>query len=186
MSKISFLDNLAWGQVGESLIAEWLKNKGYSVLPVYEKEIDNGKGPRLFMPTGQLIAPDIFAFTFDRALWVEAKHKNRFTWYGKEKCWNTGIDKRHYDDYCRVAKETPYDVWLFFLHQRSDAWREDVEKRDAPPVCPTGLFAGNLNNLPQPRFSPDYAKGMVYWKETDLKKLAELSDVLETGRRTND
>lgn len=177
MSSIAFLENLSWGQVGESLIAEWLKRKGYAVLPVYEKEIDNGKGPRLFMPTKQLIAPDIFAFTSDRALWIEAKHKSRFTWYGLGRCWNTGIDKRHYDDYCEVAEKTPYDVWLFFLHQRSDTWKNDVTKWNAPPLCPTGLFAGNLKKLPPPRFSSDYANGMVYWKDTDLMKLADLAEV---------
>ena len=53
----SFQENLHVGQIGESLIAAWLKSRGNSVLPVYEVEIDTGKGPRVFSPSGQIVAP---------------------------------------------------------------------------------------------------------------------------------
>ena len=46
---MNFSDTLKQGQLGESLIAKWLRRQGWSILPAYEKEIDNGKGPRLFM-----------------------------------------------------------------------------------------------------------------------------------------
>ena len=57
-----FASNLATGQLGESLIARWCMSRGNSLIPVYEKEIDTGKGPRFFSPEGQFVAPDDATF----------------------------------------------------------------------------------------------------------------------------
>lgn len=41
----NFERKLEWGQAAESDIASWLMRRGYSVMPVYEKILDTGKGP---------------------------------------------------------------------------------------------------------------------------------------------
>jgi hypothetical protein len=185
---MNFADSLSSGQLGESLIAQWLRRKGWHVLPAYEKEIDNGKGPRLFMAenTGhaQLIAPDLLTMKGGEFRWIEAKHKTHFTWYGIGNRFETGIDLRHYRDYCRVADATGVDVWLLFLHRDENTWREDVIKRGAPAKCPTGLYGNSLSVLRleenQSHVSLKYGpSGMVYWEpDTVLRKLAPLSDIL--------
>jgi hypothetical protein len=181
-----FDQSLAIGQLGESLIAHWLRNKGWHVLPAYEKEIDNGKGPRLFLATGndesELITPDLFVMKAGEFLWVEAKHKTTFTWYGKGNYWTTGVDKRHFADYVRVQRQTGIDVWLLFLHRESETRPDDIQKWGAPPECPTGLFGQRINYL-NGHYSHQSDKwgpsGMVYWRPFEhLRRIAELSDVM--------
>jgi hypothetical protein len=184
---VNFADSLTSGQLGESLIAQWLRGRGWHVLPAYEKEIDNGKGPRLFMADNvgkaQLIAPDLLTMRDGKFRWIEAKHKSHFSWYGKEHRWVTGIDLRHFEDYCKVVDFTGTDVWLLFLHREAQAWADDIAKWGAPPTCPTGLFGNSLELLRQremqshvsPKWGPT---GMVYWEPfVALKKLASLDDI---------
>jgi len=112
-----FADNLAFGQIGESAIARWLRRRGSSVLPAYEKEINSGKGPRLFTPDAQLVTPDLFIFPWLE--FIEAKHKSVFTWYHRSRKWCTGIDLHHYRDYLKTQQQTKRRVWLLFLHRFS-------------------------------------------------------------------
>lgn len=169
---MSFEENLGFGQVGESAIARWMRRRGNYILPVYEKEIDSGKGPRLFGPSGQLIAPDMFVFGGPEPKWVEAKHKTAFSWHRKTKSWVTGIDLRHYEDYLAVDERTPWAVWLLFLQKGGQA-------KDSPAKSPSGLFGNPISYLrdhENHRHSA-WAKGMVYWACRSLKLLASLEDM---------
>lgn len=142
-------------------------------MPVYEKLIDEGKGPQIFTPGRQLIAPDMFAFKTTGAMWIEAKHKTAFTWHRLTKCWVTGIDLRHYADYCEVDNITPWPVWLLFLHRGGQA-------KDSPPNSPAGLFGNKLSILRKNehhRHENWGSGGMVYWAVDALKLMAELSAV---------
>lgn len=174
----SFSESLAVGRAGEAAISQWMRSRGHSVLPVYEKIIDEGKGPQLFTPSRQLIAPDLLAFKQGKAFWIEAKHKSAFTWHRITSQWVTGVDLRHYEDYCQIDDETPWPVWLLFLHAGGQA-------KDSPPNSPSGLFGGPLNWL---RKSENHRhenwgrSGMVYWAEKSLKKIASLNEVLEAGK----
>jgi len=167
---------LKYGQIGESKIATWLRRtRGSYVLPAYEKEIDNNKGPRLFCPTGELVVPDMLAINGQKVSWIEAKHKSVFSWHRITKRWVTGINIRHYNDYLEVAKVTPWPIWLLFLHEK------DRElSRDEPWPCPTGLFGQQLEILNQ-RINHTSDKwgnsGMVYWAYDNLKKLASLEEI---------
>lgn len=186
---MNFAGQLRWGQIGEGYIAMWLRRKGWHILPVYETEIDTGKGPRLFMAQKyskhELIAPDLLAIKADKFVWVEAKRKSRFSWYGRGQHWCTGIDKRHFIDYCAVESELHLPVWLMFLHTESDTWATDVERWAAPPTCPVGLYGQVLRKLREiGRESDKYASGMVYWNIKDLKRLAQLSEVIPVSEQT--
>lgn len=168
-----FKSDLAFGQIGESDIARWLRSRGHWVLPVYEKEIENGKGPRLFLPDGELIAPDMLVLGKE-VVWVEAKHKTAFTWYRKGGMFQTGIDLRHYMDYLKVQDESPYDVWLLFLHRGGQA-------KDSPP-SPSGLYGNALSYLRQheDHRSPPadtHPGGMVYWNIDVLRLMASLDEI---------
>lgn len=182
----TFQQKLAEGQIGESLIARYLRSLGWMILPVYEKEIENGKGPRLFLPYGlpeqDLIAPDLQGMKYQKIRWFEAKTKNTASFYKKKWRWQTGIDKRHWQDYRRVQDITNCPVWLLFLQQ-------DKVDNNAPPnvePCPTGLFGCPVTQY----WSDDgwyYRDGrrydMVYWGIEELKRLATLADVLAASKR---
>lgn len=178
----SFAQQLAIGRVGESAVAQYLKHKGYHVMPVYEIEIETGKGPQLFSAVGGYVAPDMFAFKSDGSYtcWIEAKRKTRFSWYGKGKCFVTGIDLRHWSEYCKVQELSPWDVWIMFLHMQADTWPEDIKKWGAPEQCPTGLFGKKLRDLKacQSHTSDKHGRsGMVYWSVKSLSQIAALEEI---------
>lgn len=185
MALTAFQVNLETGQLAESAIARWLRRRGWHVLPAYEKEIDNGKGPRLFMAEGtgvsELITPDLLALKDGRFHWVEAKHKSTFTWYGIGGYWTTGIDLRHWRDYQRVQTETGVPVYLFFLHRESRTRPDDISKWGAPEECPTGLFAGSVSRLAAEcsHESANWGRsGMIYWQPfTHLRHVASLEEM---------
>lgn len=161
-----FKANLQYGQVGESRIAEWLKSRGNSIMPVYEIEKQTGKGPRLFTPDRQLVAPDMFVFKGSDAFWIEAKHKTAFTWHRLTGRWVTGIDLRHYADYCIIDDYSPFPVWLMFLHDGGHA-------KDSPVDSPCGLFGNKLRYLRKNenhRHRNWGTSGMVYWAINTLRK----------------
>ena len=170
---MTFAKSYDFGRVGEGAVEKWLKDSGYSVLPVYEVEKDVHKGPRLFMLDKALICPDMFAFRADGdARWIEAKTKSAFTWHQITETWQTGINKRHWEDYQKVDRETPWRAYLIFLHL-------DGRAVDTPQgmTSPTGLFGRSVANLSQ---CVDHEWGdppMVYWKYEDLRKLAALEDL---------
>jgi hypothetical protein len=172
-----FTQSLQRGQLGESIIAKWCIARGNSVLPVYEKEIDNGKGPRFFTPEGQFVAPDMFVMPSMH--WVEAKHKSVFTWHRKSGRWVTGIDMNHYAQYQRVQQVTRRPVWLLFLHRSSQPDTRDMA-HGCPATCPTGLFGGSLKNLMRNvnHTHDNWGRhGMVYWAAETLKLLAPLAEL---------
>lgn len=178
---MSFEDKLAQGKIGESHIANWLKARGNAVLPVYEKEIDEGKGPVLFVEHGEYIAPDMLVFPLVE--WVEAKHKTVWTWHNNTKCWTTGIDKHHFESYQHAQRESGRRVWLFFLHRSSRPHARDL-KAGCPAECPIGLFGGSLDKL-KGRIHHEHMNhgrhGMVYWALADLRCYASLEEVLEAA-----
>lgn len=174
---MSFAENLAVGQLGESTIAQWFKSRGNSVLPVYEKQIDTGKGPRFFTPEGQLVAPDMFVMPSMN--WVEAKHKTNFTWHRKTGRWVTGIDLNHYADYLEVQRVSGRPIWLLFLHRDPIPHQRDIEQ-GCPKRCPIGLYGGSLDFLSaheNHRHDNWGRHGMVYWAADDLKRLATLDEI---------
>ncbi len=175
---------LPFGQMGESLIAKYLRRLGYIILPAYEKEIDNGKGPRIFLPYGyspkELITPDMLAKRRRLTLWIEAKHKSAATFYRKKQRWQTGIDKRHWIDYLQVEKVSGWPVHLLFLQRLAVI-------TNAPPdvePCPTGLYACSITcpisdeGYYFNRFTGKRNE-MVYWAMSALRKLASLDEVME-------
>lgn len=169
---MNFQKNLDFGKTGESIIANYLKNRGWAILPVYEKIIDEGKGPQIFVVDRDFIAPDMLAFTQEDIYFVEAKHKSVFSWYRKTQKWVTGMDIKHYKDYLEVDRRFPFPVWLFFLHTE-----RFCNKRDEPYPCNTGLYAERLSVLKnkESHTSDKWGNsGMVYWAEENLKKLCEL------------
>jgi hypothetical protein len=170
---MTFAQTLQMGKIGESLIAKWFMDRGFSVLPVYELEKDTGKGPQIFRIINKisdnLIAPDMLIFRAKECYWIEAKHKTAFTDYrkggGRRQ---TGIDLRHYKDYCKIDDYSPWPVWLLFLHKGGQA-------KDSKP-SPAGLFGNTLEYLREheDHTSPEWGKsGMVYWNIDDLINLTD-------------
>lgn len=165
----SFAKKLEVGKVGESEIAGWLKSRGHHVLPVYEIEKNQYAGPAVYTADGDsVIAPDMICFGKGQTTWIEAKHKNAFSWHRKTQRFVTGIDVHHYNHYQRIAKLVDWPVWLLFLHRGGVA-------KDSPP-SPSGLYGGELEVLAknENHRHENWGKGgMVYWAIEHLRKFAD-------------
>ena len=184
LSNERFQKNLALGQAAETEIAKWLIKRGTVLLPIYDIEYVTGKGPRVFCKFGQYVAPDFFAWRGGRICWIEAKHKKHFAWNRTFKKWVTGIDLRHYENYCALADMLHFPVLLFFLHKDSRPSVADI-KNGSPLSCPTGLFGRELqflrNNVCQswkrPPNHPDkHSEAMVYWKHETLRLISRIDE----------
>lgn len=184
----AFAESLRRGQKTESAISCWMRHsRGAAVLPVYETEIDSGKGPRLLLPEGELIAPDMLVISGKGVCWIEAKHKTHFAWSKITKTWQTGIDRRHYEDYLRLDARLQWPVWLLFFHAHDTPYRRRGCDPDQPIHCRTGLYGNSLTYLEDHRdhfggYPDDCGRfvPMVYWNERDLRLLATVDDVHAT------
>ena len=169
-SKVAnFKKQLEVGKTGETEIAKWLMSRGFNVLPIYEIAEGQFKGPALFSSGGEnIIAPDMLVFRDEKILWVEAKHKEAFTYHRITKRFVTGIDLHHYGQYRKINSLVAWPVWLLFLHRGGAA--KDSEKSKS------GLFGGELSYLEtcENHRHDNWGKsGMVYWAEDKLKKLSD-------------
>ena len=167
----AFAQALDFGKTAETKIARYLVEvRGCSILPVYEVLGGNYKGPRLYGQEGELVAPDMLAFTTKKTLvWIEAKHKSVFSWHRLSAAWTTGIDKHHYADYMRIAWDLGWPVWLLFLHENDSP--DERDRPFCPATCPTGLFAVDVFapvNHEHANWGPH---GMVYWALEQLIRL---------------
>lgn len=179
----SFEAELENGKMGESLIAHYWLSLGYSILPVYEKQIGEYKGPTLFRIDGTLVAPDMLALGgVNNIVWVEAKHKSAFAWHRIRGIWTTGIDLHHYQQYLRVQEVTQLPVWLMFLHKPGNVASGTPDELKGK--SPSGLFGGPLSTLAHcedhrwPKPMKGQPHGMVYWDYRSLMHLASYDDLL--------
>lgn len=177
---MNFQQQLQRGLLAEHHIARWLQTqRGYHILPIYNKQDDNRKGPRFYTASGeQLIAPDILAMRGSTLVWVEAKSKTTFTWHRVSQQWQTGIDYYNYTHYCKVADTVPHAMYVFFLHTET---YEPVACSGAPTTSPTGLYVQSFDVLRScvHHIYPQSGRNrMVYWSIESLKKVAQLSEVV--------
>lgn len=190
---MSFQKALETGRIAEGWIAQWLMSRGASVMPAYEIEVQQFKGPQLFSGQGEFVSPDMLVFSGKGIIWIEAKHKSVFTWHRKTGQWTTGIDLHHYSQYMHVSKLTKLPVWLMFYHRESTPDARD-SRHGCPGECPTGLFGGELfdlvacenhRSLPADKSRDGFVghgkSGMVYWAERSLKRLATKDEVERVG-----
>jgi hypothetical protein len=180
LASSTFERQLEFGQIAETQIAKWIIARGNLVLPIYDVEIHAGKGPRLFGGIdAELVAPDLLVMSRDGVYWIEAKHKTVFTWHRITRRWVTGIDIRHYEDYLKVAEQSPWEVWLLFLHQSGTPSEIDIP-HGCPARCPVGLFGNTLMHLSRHenhRHRNWGRSGMVYWAKDEMKLLASLDEI---------
>lgn len=163
---MGFQGSLALGKVGENDVFRYLIGRGFTILPAYELEILQRKGPRIQCPDKCLIAPDCLAMRDKRAVWVEVKWKAHFAWYRKTEEWTTGIDIHYYEHYLEVRKRFGFDLWVMFLHPDDTPAPADL-RYQCPPKCPAGLYGREILELEKVR---GYRRnGMIYWAEQNLK-----------------
>lgn len=183
----------------DAILRYFWRRLGYIVLPLSRIEDAQGGGPKIYVPPNdrrsdlprRLIAPDLecirltgwcnLPFDLPDELFIDAKDKGRATWYRTNQAWQSGIDRRVWNNYRMTEMGTKKPVWVF--HLIGQATQEQMDKQRVPEAerpNPTGLYAHSvmLPIAPDP-FDPNGTSKMVYWKIKDMVKIADLSDVME-------
>lgn len=173
----TFDERLQQGRLGESRIARWFMLKRYSVLPAYEMEGGQFKGPRVFSLEGDLVSPDLLVFRPGKVFWIEAKSKAAFTWHRISQSYQDGIDVRHWNDYLALRGRMEWPLWLLFLHGPGQVAKDNPDGM----VPPTGLFGREIGELPLlvDHTSDKWGRsGMVYWRASSLIRIASWEEVI--------
>lgn len=169
------------------MIANWLVNKGYAVIPLYAPGDDEAGWQGLSAPSllfGQsqcLVAraiPDLAVWNNKREFnFVEVKRKNRWTrWEGRVE---TGFNYGLFKQYCEVSDKTGEDIWVMWIHQNQ---------------APTGLFAQELSVLRGANSGFRYWDGVVknrggkassptaFWPIEKLRRLGHPLEIFDLKR----
>ena len=139
------------GKLGEGAVASWLLHRhadnGAAILPAYEVDGLGFKGPTLYMADRTLITPDLLVLPAGGPVYfAEVKTKTTFTWFRRTATWQTGIDKRHWDDYLRIREQLQIVIVLMFYHRSGESRQQD-RALGAPSECPSGLYCQTIGKL---------------------------------------
>jgi hypothetical protein len=125
-NRISFKEQLAFGEEGEHEVASYLISRGVTILPLYQFE--NNTAPLLYHIRGKIISPDLICFGRESFM-VEVKTKNQ--WVKFNGIVETGLNQKHFNHYSDIQVATGNIVYVFFNHK--------TEK-------PTGFYFCKLND----------------------------------------
>jgi len=112
----NFEDRLEYGKEAEDEIYNFLLRKGWSLIPTQPFKSD--KGQRVYRLEDDYPAPDTIAFKNGNSRWIEVKHKTHASEY--KNVWTVGMEKRYFNDYLQIEKDSGIPVHIFFLVDVSD------------------------------------------------------------------
>lgn len=149
------------GRAGERVVARFLQNRGWYVLPSYDYAGEDGnKAPKLTGLSAGYVVPDLFAFKDAQAKWVEVKTKNDATFHRISQTWEHGIPWRHYQHYQKVQGITGAPVYIVVCEEKSGQ-----------------KLQGSLSALGEPRYSASATMGeMAFWPRANFTPLSSLPD----------
>jgi len=130
MTQQSFEQALAFGEDGEKQVAEYLLQKGASIIPFYQ--FDPNAAPYLLFGGKKYILPDLFCTKNKEAFFVECKRKNR--WVSFKGRVETGFTDRLLQDYKAIQEITGIHIYTCFIMQN----KAENKYNDALP--PDGLY----------------------------------------------
>jgi len=140
------------GRAAEQLVARWLQERGWFVIPSYDYSGDDGnKAPRLQGLRAGYAVPDLDVARDGCRRWVEVKSKasanvRRDRYWGKPNVPEHGIDHRNYLHYLEVKRQTGDEVWIAI-------YEED-----------TGVLLGaEIDTLGEPRLGECRGKQIANW-----------------------
>lgn len=115
-----FRANLALGRRFEVAVADWLKSRGWYLMPDYAGM--NARGaPSLRGAQDSTVLPDILAAGGGRMRYYEVKYRTRKVRFRKTRIDVTGkISERLWRQYLKVQADTGVEVWIVF-YQKVDA-----------------------------------------------------------------
>jgi len=159
------------GRAAELLVARWLQERGWYVIPSYDYAGDErDKAPRLQGLRRGHAVPDLDTACDGCRRWVEVKSKERANVWRSPQPWgrpNTpehGIDHVNYLDYLDVKRITGDEVWIAI-------YEEDAGQ----------LLMAEIGTLGDPRVGTWLGKKIANWPRGRFRLLARHGDLPGRG-----
>lgn len=112
----NFEQRIARGRIGETMVAEWLKGRGWGVIPSYDFTGSDGcKAPRLMFEAHGLVIPDLDTCRDGKRCWCEVKTYRGPYFNRRLRCDIHGIPSGLFHDYLQVENQSGCPVYLFVL-----------------------------------------------------------------------
>ncbi len=180
-----FSTRLAIGREAERAIANLLRDQGHSVQFAAEVPVNAFHGPQLYYPGGSVTLPDLIVFhkKAQSIFYVEVKVRENASWHRLSGNWQTGIENRYLEDYLKVAEYTSLQVFIYFVHVKSQPSAAD-QRFGCPSECPTGIFRAEAKDLAERvshRWHSGLSQPMVYWNLVELERVAPIEALIEIG-----
>jgi hypothetical protein len=122
MRQDEFSDALAFGRRGEMMVFNWLKTRGWGVIPSYDYTgSDGSKAPRLQYLDRAYPVPDGDICNGTARIWIEIKTYTYAPMNRKVGEPVHGAAKRLIESYLRVEKDTLTPVWIAVLEIKTGA-----------------------------------------------------------------
>lgn len=170
-----FQEKLEFGLDGENKVAKFMLSHGYDVLQIYKKEGAEKQGPRLLSSLGHRVAPDMMVFRNGKQFWIEVKRKTGATWFKLSEQWETGINRRHFNEYCAISEMSQLPLWIIFIQEGGPAERSG-------PVTPKGWFCQSIEWLKANALKKTFNPSMIYWRLYDMKQLDANPEEVRNGQ----
>jgi hypothetical protein len=169
MSRLRDSDEFIRGAAREKLVAAWLQERGWHVIPSYDYAGSDGeKAPKLQGFREGHPVPDLDVARGGVRKWVEVKSKSYSPFWGKGQCHVHGIDLPLLQHYQTVEQITGTDCWIAI-------YEEDTGS----------LLCQSLSELGKPMSTGTDGRGkrIAYWRR-DSFLLLHAFDPSATGDRT--
>lgn len=119
------------GRTGEHVVADFLKDLGYYVIPSYDYSgKEESKAPQLQGLIEQYVIPDLDVAKEGRRRWVEVKTKYDATYTRITHRYEHGLPLRHFRDYQTVQEITGTQAGIAIYEEVSNcillAWIDDL------------------------------------------------------------
>lgn len=166
MARVAFTERpeFLMGRAVELQVSEWLKGRGWYVIPSYDYAGDgHDKAPRLQGIADAFPVPDLDVCRLlpgrhPERRWIEVKAKEAADFTFKTRTFDHGIE--HYDDYMRVAELTGTEPWLAVIE--TTTVRELNQQRGR--YGDRGqLLMQSFDRLGPPRRTTMHGKRMAFW-----------------------
>ena len=164
---INFKELLKFGEEGEKAIAEYFIEHNKIVSPLYQYGLNTA--PCAFAIDSKIVLPDLLVFYYGNSNFVECKRKQRWITYkyGLE----TGMDRRLYNNYMLLNKESNIPLYFVFIHEEKE---------------PIGVYYVNSNIKPHRIWDGINSSNgkrieeeMVLWSFDQLKLFKNYNQILE-------
>jgi hypothetical protein len=186
---VSFDQQLRLGRIGERLVSEWAKGRGWFVVPSYEFSGANGdKAPRMQGSAASYVIPDLDVARQGLRLWLEVKTYDYSPINKALGAQVHGLKRRLHENYLAVQEHTGSPVHVGVLEiSTGELLIGRLDSMEAHPCMCRSCQRGRPGSCAAPvgdsvYFRRDAFKHVHTFGDDAMRPLREARDEIRAGR----